>query len=384
MLSGGFISRIRARIGKLDKDILRELVLRFAEEREFFEVILNSMNEGVLVTDGQDRVQYVNRTAARLLGRSIRDLRGNPVLEGIESIDFYNLVKRAFEGNERVRNKEVSLYYPADRILNVNIFPLMSGTDVSGRVVIFMDITQEKEEEQRLRRAESMAALSSITAGIAHEIKNPLGALDIHLQLLEKVLDGDGPPDGERMRRYLGVVREEVGRLNGIVVDFLDAVRPLRSNPRKTVVGTLLEEVAALWGPVLQGRGVHLDVVQDELPLEANVDPDLLRQAIANLVKNAGEAIAENGLVKLSARREGEYLEILVEDNGCGIEKERLGRIFEPYHTTKSSGTGLGLTIVYRIVKEHGGTIHVESEPGAGTRFAVRIPLWGKGRKLLQ
>jgi PAS domain S-box-containing protein len=132
MLSGGFISRIRARIGKLDKDILRELVLRFAEEREFFEVILNSMNEGVLVTDEQDRVQYANRTAARLLGRSIRGLRGNPVLEGIESIDFYNLVKRAFENNERVRNKEVSLYYPADRILNVNIFPLMSGTDVSG------------------------------------------------------------------------------------------------------------------------------------------------------------------------------------------------------------------------------------------------------------
>lgn len=384
MLSGGFISRIRERIGKLDKDILRDLVLRFAEEREFFEVILNSMNEGVLVTDEQDRVQYANRTAARLLGRSIRGLRGNPVLEGIESIDFYNLVKRAFAGNERVRNKEVSLYYPADRILNVNIFPLMSGTAVSGRVVIFMDITQEKEEEQRLRRAESMAALSSITAGIAHEIKNPLGALDIHLQLLEKVLDDDAPPDRERMHRYLAVVREEVGRLNGIVVDFLDAVRPLRSNPRKTVVGTLLEEVAALWGPVLQGRGIHLDVVQDELPLEANVDPDLLRQAIANLVKNAGEAIPESGLVKLSARREGEYLEILVEDNGCGIEQERLGRIFEPYHTTKSSGTGLGLTIVYRIVKEHGGTIHVESEPGTGTRFAVRIPLWGKGRKLLQ
>jgi PAS domain S-box-containing protein len=384
MLSGGFISRIRARIGKLDKDILRELVLRFAEEREFFEVILNSMNEGVLVTDEQDRVQYANRTAARLLGRSIRGLRGNPVLEGIESIDFYNLVKRAFENNERVRNKEVSLYYPADRILNVNIFPLMSGTDVSGRVVIFMDITQEKEEEQRLRRAESMAALSSITAGIAHEIKNPLGALDIHLQLLEKVLDGDAPPDRERMHRYLEVVREEVGRLNGIVVDFLDAVRPLRSNPRKTVVGTLLEEVAAFWGPVLQGRGIHLDVVQEELPLEANVDPDLLRQAIANLVKNAGEAIAEDGLVKLSARREGEYLEIQVEDNGCGIEQERLGRIFEPYHTTKSAGTGLGLTIVYRIVKEHGGTIHVESAPGVGTRFAVRIPLWGKGRKLLQ
>ena len=384
MLSSGFLSKIRERVGRLEPDILRDLVLKFAEEREFFQIILDSMTEGVLVTDEKEVVQYANRTACRLLDRQARSLVGRPVLEGIDSVDFYNLVERSFRQWSRIRNKEVSLYYPADRILNVNIFPLVTRRMTHGKAVIFMDITHEKQEEQRLRRAESMAALSTITAGIAHEIKNPLGALDIHLQLLEGLAEGASPVDRGRMQRYLEIVREEVGRLNGIVVDFLDAVRPLQVSVQKTSVTELVKGVAELYGPEFDSRGIHLELDLEEGPLEAAVDPRLLRQAIGNLLKNGSEAIIGSGVVRIATRTEEEYLLVLIEDSGCGMEKEQLGRIFEPYHTTKASGTGLGLTIVYRIIKEHGGTIHVESRPGAGTKFIIKLPLWGRARRMLE
>jgi len=381
MLSSGFLDKIRERVNRLDSDILRELVLKFSDEQEFFQLILDSMMEGVLVVDEEELVQYANRTATIFLGKTLRQLLGRAVLDGLESPELYNLIKKALQDGERIRNREVSLIYPADRILNVHVFPLLRDGGIYGNVVIFMDITREKEEEQRLRRAESMAALSNITAGIAHEIKNPLGALDIHLQLMELELEKDG--DREKMQRYLGVVREEVGRLNGIVVHFLDAIRPLSITRVRTDVESVIRSAGELFAPGFRERGIsfELDIAEmEDMPL---LDPGLFRQVLVNLIKNAGEAISGNGVVKVVSRVDGDSLLVAVEDSGCGIEPERLHAICEPYNSSKPSGTGLGLTIVYRIIREHGGEVHVESQPGEGTRFAIQLPMKPQLRKMI-
>lgn len=375
MLSSGFPGKIRDRVDRLDGDILRDLVVKFSDDREFFQRILDSMMEGVVVIDAEDRISYVNRTATVLLGRSSRYLLGKPVAEALDCSEFCSLVERAIHGGERIRNREVRHTGTADRILNTHVFPLLREDGVFGNVIIFMDITREKEEQRRLRRAESMAALSNITAGIAHEIKNPLGAVSIHLQLLERVVEEVGGAAGEKMERYLGVVREEVARLNDIVVDFLDAIRPIKITSVKTDLEELLLGVRDLFLPEFRERGIGFELEIGEIGEPPLLDSRLIRQVLVNLVKNAGEAISGNGIVKVAAAvREG-ALQVTVEDNGCGIDPEQLHAVFEPYNTTKPHGTGLGLTIVYRIIREHGGTVHVDSRPGSGTKFVLNLPL---------
>ena len=375
MLSSGFLGKIRSRVDRLDRDILRDLVVKFSDEQEFFQRILDSMMEGVIVTDNRDLIQYVNRTATILLGKKSKYLLWKSIPNALECSEFCDLVNRAVHGGERIRNREVRLRGPAERILNVHVFPLLREGGVYGNVIIFMDITREKEEQRRLRRAESMAALSNITAGIAHEIKNPLGAVSIHLQLLERAVEESDGPGREKMERYLGVVREEMARLNDIVVDFLDAIRPLKVVPVRTDLEELLSGVRDLFAPDFREKGVGFELEVGAFPEKPLLDPKLMRQVLVNLVKNAGEAISGNGIVKVSAHSEGDMLLITVEDNGCGIEPERIHSVFEPYNTSKPQGTGLGLTIVYRIVREHGGSVHLDSRSGEGTRFVLKLPM---------
>ncbi|HPH01881.1 MAG TPA: ATP-binding protein [Spirochaetota bacterium] len=375
MLSPSFIRKVAGKIDRLDHETLREFVRSLAEERDFFQIIFDSMNEGVLITDQAGLVQYSNTTACMLLGKRPESMDGRPVLDCIDSIDFYNLVQNAVYANERIRNREVSLYIPSDRILNVNIHPLRRSGSIQGHVIIFMDITREKKEQQRLRQAESMSALSSLTAGVAHEIKNPLGAIDIHLQLLQQVLEDGRSERLERDgRRYLSILRDEVARLNTIVVDFLSAVRPIRLKPELVVPADLVNGLAEFVGPALDEAGIALEIRSTPGLPKILADTGLLRQALLNLVKNAQEATKPGGRITISVRREDEMVAIAVEDTGSGIEKDRLGAIFEPYHTSKEFGTGLGLTIVWRIVREHGGEIHVDSLHGEGSCFTVLLP----------
>jgi PAS domain S-box-containing protein len=375
MIDQAYARRVFARLDRLDGDALRDFAKRLYEERDFFHLIFDSIVEGILVTDQDEVVRYMNSTAELLLARKRETVLGRPLLECLESVDFYNMVRAALREHERVRSREVGLYLPADRILNLSVFPLLREGRVSGNIVLFMDITREKKEQQKLRRAESVAALSSITAGIAHEIKNPLGAIDIHLQLMERELaDRDGDPDDAPLSRYLHVVREEVARLNTIVVDFLAAIRPMRLTRALICPNRAVEELAGLLRAELESRDVSLNLELDEALPAIPIDFQLLRQALHNLVKNAMEAIEGRGVITIRSRADADQVVLEVADTGKGIPRDRLNTIFEPYFTTKPSGTGLGLTIVYRIVREHQGDLTVESPSGEGAVFRITLP----------
>jgi signal transduction histidine kinase len=245
------------------------------------------------------------------------------------------------------------------------------------------DITEKRRKEAQLRRAESLASLTTLAAGVAHEIKNPLGSLSIHIQLIRKALKGKEAIEASLIERHLGVVDEEIDRLNKIVVDFLFAVRPMDVQLRESDPGQLVAGVAEFIRPEAEKTGIMVELdIAESLPRMA-LDERLMKQAILNLVKNALAAMPGGGKLRLSAQRVEDEVRIGIEDSGVGISEADLPKIFEPYFTTKENGTGLGLTITFKIVREHDGEISVTSRPGQGSSFVIILPVPQKERRLL-
>jgi signal transduction histidine kinase len=239
-------------------------------------------------------------------------------------------------------------------------------------------------KEIQLRQVESLAALTTLSAGVAHEIKNPLTSIDIHIQLLKREIDRLEGDESKNMRNLLVIVKEEVDRLNSIVQDFLFAVRPMSMNLGRENVNELITNLVQFMKYELEEADIEIALeLGKDLPTIL-IDPKYLKQALLNILKNSIEAIGEGGIITLKtySSNDGDVV-IEVVDDGKGIPEEVMGKIFEPYFTTRKFGTGLGLVIVYKIVKEFGGDIKVRSEKGTGTTFTVTLPVYEKKSKLL-
>jgi signal transduction histidine kinase len=221
--------------------------------------------------------------------------------------------------------------------------------------------------------SQRLAALGRLTSGVAHEVKNPLNAMMIHLELLKERLDAP-PPE---VQQSLEVIGGEIRRLDRVVQGFLRFMRPHELEPKAIEVATLVQSAVVLVEAEWQSQGIHFAVeVAPGLPaIEA--DEELLRQALLNLIQNACQAMPRGGFVTVGARIDGHTLCLEVTDEGVGIAPEEVERIFTLYFTTKPEGTGIGLSLVYRIVQMHDGSIDVRSELGRGTTMTVRLPLRG-------
>jgi len=250
--------------------------------------------------------------------------------------------------------------------------------------VIFQDVTAVVRMEQELRRSSRLAGVGELAASIAHEIRNPLAAISGSVELLR---GGGAEPDRERL---MDIVLREIGRLDALIRDFLQFARPAPPKLASVALPALLEEVAEMLATAVP-QGARLELEADRFAF-AMADATQLRQVLWNLARNACEALEGPGVIRLSASRvagapqglgadgrkrprEGAAaVEIVVADTGRGIPLTDLERIFDPFYTTRPDGTGLGLPTVHRIVESHGGTLQVESQPGVGTRFRVRLP----------
>ncbi len=237
------------------------------------------------------------------------------------------------------------------------------------------DVTEKRRKEAQLRRAENLASLTTLAAGVAHEIKNPLGSLSIHVQLMRKAIKNSCESSAGTIARYLDVVDEEIDRLNRIVVDFLFAVRPMDIHPRDTDLNALLTELMDFLAPEIERSGVRTELsLSQEVP-RLSLDPRYIKQAVLNLAQNALAAMPNGGTLGVRTERKDDEIRLSISDTGVGIPEENLPKIFEPYFTTKDTGTGLGLTLTFKIVKEHGGDIAVVSKSGQGSTFTITLPL---------
>ena len=233
--------------------------------------------------------------------------------------------------------------------------------------------------EEALRRRDRLAAMGELASTVAHEVRNPLNAVGMTAQRLKReFLGATGADEREELQDLLGIMTSETQRIDRIVQQFLEYARPPRLAPEPVDLGGLVDDVAGRARSRAESRGVRLEVQASGAGI-AVVDPAQLRQALDNLVRNAVEATPEGGRVSLSARREGGGHAVEVRDTGRGIEPDHLPRIFDLYFTTKADGTGVGLAVTQQIVTAHGGTIEVDSRPGAGTTMTVRLPA-GEGK----
>jgi two-component system, sporulation sensor kinase E len=379
-----FIERALAKLPRLNEEQMRSLLYALAEENSRMDAALDSMLDGIVVCDREHLPIIYNKSAERMLRLAGTDPSERPLWHSVADEDLSEFFRATLQGDETVLDREFGLEAKgATRLVAVSVSTLVSQGRIEGALVHMEDITEKRRKEAQLRRAESLASLTTLAAGVAHEIKNPLGSLSIHIQLIRKALQGKEAVEVSFLERHLGVVDEEIDRLNKIVVDFLFAVRPMDVQLRESDPGALVKGIAEFIGPEAERAGVMVELDLDEDLPRVALDDRLMKQAVLNLVKNALAAMPGGGKLRLAAEKADDEVRISVEDSGVGISEEDLPKIFEPYFTTKENGTGLGLTITFKIVREHDGEITVASRPGQGSTFVINLPIPQKERRLL-
>ena len=254
----------------------------------------------------------------------------------------------------------------------VSVFPVRDAARVMGTVVLLKDLESFKTVQSLISYSAKLAALGRLTSGVAHEVRNPLNAMMIHVELLRDRLASTSPD----VQQSLDIIGSEVQRLDRVVQGFLRFMRPQELSLKALDLNALLGSVAALLEAEWQARGVHFHWEVDSALPPIRADEELLRQAFLNILQNACQAMPVGGTVSISTAREGrELIRVSIADEGMGIPAENLEKIFKLYFTTKPDGSGIGLSIVYRIIQMHDGTIEARSENRQGTTMVVRLPV---------
>jgi len=340
--------------------------------------VLSSMSSGVVTADLSGTITFANPPAGELLHRRPEELVGRPLFEtGLVWGEILDLERPP--GNEVLRYEGNRTALGAGTYFGVTVTPLRDGDGrVTGRILIFQNLTELKKLEGEVRLKEKLAAVGELAASIAHEIRNPLASISGSVQ----VLSGTTPP-GSSERRLMEIAVQESHRLSAILEDFLKYVKP-RDQAIETVdaAGALRDVVTLLThSDELSGRhAVTLTLEPESFALQA--DPGQLRQVFWNLLRNAVAAMPDGGTLAVAARTDDEgSWTATFSDDGRGMSRDEQDRLFTPFAHATPGGTGLGLAIVYRIVEEHGGRIRVKSAPGEGTTITLTLPAGGPGAR---
>jgi signal transduction histidine kinase len=388
-MKSGFLEKLIGRLGRIGPEEVQNYFLRLAQEKGFLETVFNAIQEGIIVTDSSGRITYLNHAASELFGLQMEDSLGKPLGERVRGLDWKSLARSG------TASHDIEIFYPANRFINFYVVPLLieqepdrnGKTDMIAREVghamILRDITQTRRSAEQTLESERLNALTLLAAGVAHEIGNPLNSLNIHLQLLERNVKKLPPNEQTEMQESLDVASAEINRLDSIVTQFLRAIRPMQPQLRPENINTIVEEAVRFFAPELGDRGIGIEQeLRSDLPI-LQLDRDQMKQALYNVIKNSLEAIKQHGALRIRTDMDSTHVIVTVSDTGGGISAENLGRIFEPYFTTKDSGTGLGLLIVRRIVREHGGELSIQSERN-GLTLIIRLPYLDRRVRMLE
>jgi len=406
-----FFKKVLGRLDRLDVSELRSVLKRLAEEQSFLETLFNTVSDGILVTDQEGRIIYFNEAAAYLFRLRTEQLGQEQIQALLPELQFDRIRQLFKEGGDRSVQQELTLEYPTRRHVEVFVAPLLAEAAVTaGFVFVVRDTTEEVKKTHQAVEAERSEALRLVAASVAHEIGNPLNAIHIHLQLIDrelKKLRAQLEPEKkegalsfeeterslspqqlqgavDRIERFLNVAKNEINRLDTIITQFLQALRQAPPKIRPASIEAVINETIQLIGPQIHERGLLLERdVPEGLPPVA-MDPEQIKQVLLNLIRNSMQATRRGGRITIRSWKESDGIWVEVEDTGGGIPKERMVHIFEPFYTTKRKGSGLGLMIVQRIIREHGGRIEVDSRVGEGTRFRVWLPLYERPVRLLE
>ena len=342
--------------------------------RSNIEQLLERLEEAVLLFDREDRLVMAGRAAERLLGLERSEMMGRSLTELFPpSSALGQAVRSAIEARQPLKDYSLALERngqpPARLLVSLEMLESFPNSERIGTLMTLRDAETRLQIQSQLDVSARLAAISRLTGGVAHEIKNPLNAIAVHLEVLRSRLAGESSIEPE-----IDTIAREITRLDRVVKTFLDFTRPVDLKMTELELVSLVREVAGLVGPSAERQ--HVQVSLDAEPEVAHLhgDRDLLQQAILNVVVNGVDAMPEGGRLRIQVRQAGGECLVVVDDEGPGIPPEIQDKIFNLYFSTKGKGSGIGLAIAFRVVQLHNGTIDFTSEPGRGATFRLRFP----------
>ena len=401
-----YVKRVTNKLPKLSQEQLQRVIKYVANENAMLDSILESLTTGLIVVDKQWKILKYNKISERFLPfihfEEESNYKNKKVWEIISDTDVADFLSECAQNDKSNVSQEFSIQSSSAgnlvRFIVVHVLSFVSNSQMKGRIIKIYDVTEQRMQEVNIRRMENMAGLTTLAANMAHEIKNPLGAISIHIQLIQKAIEkyrkSSGMlPEKKFLEDHIDVVNEEIDNLNKLVTDFLFAVRPVKANYSLVNPVIVLKKLEDFLLPEFNRYNVSISIVSEKEGKKLLIDEKIFREMILNLVQNAFAAIKEKfpecreeidfvpdknsfaGKISIKILWEFDKCIIKISDNGCGMSEETRARIFEPYFTTKASGTGLGMTMVYKVVKEFSGDIHVTSEQDEGTTFVIELPI---------
>ena len=380
-----FWNKLADRLDKLDPDSVQAQFVRLSAERGLMETIFHALREGILVLNAEGRVLFANRAVCRMLGLDEKKTAGKALSKLVRNLDGQEFVRAGRNGDWNLASREIEISYPEHRFLSVYLAPLSAAGDASpsgtaageaappdGVVMILRDTTRERDHAAEMVESERLNAVLMLAAGVAHEIGNPLNTLSIHMQLMDRKLRKLPPDEAAPLKHLVDVARGEIDRLDHILSQFLKAIRPSLPQFARESLPALARETLDSLSAEMRDRGIRLEFDEPENLPTAWVDAGQVRQALFNVMRNAIQAMGDGGVLRITFAAADRLVGIAVEDTGPGISANRMGDLFEPFQTSKPGGNGMGLMIVQRILRDHGGTIMVDTQPG-GTRIQLNF-----------
>ena len=388
-MNSGFLDKLLERLGRVRPEEVRDFVERLADERGFFETIFDALHEGVIVTDPAGHITYLNRTACGFFGIERESAMGRPLAERLRGLDW-NAIAEA----EKTVSRDMEVFYPQNRFLNFYVAPLRvdkpsakgrasKERELIGYAVILRDITESRKSTEETIQSERLNALTMLAAGVAHELGNPLNSLHIQLQLMTRRLRKVPESQRKELLNSVEVAKAEITRLDTIIRQFLGAIRPAVLDRHLENINQLVQESVRFLEAETADRNIIVQSeLRSDLPL-LEVDRTQMKQAFYNVIRNAFQAMKAGGILRIRTDMDDRFVNITFADTGGGIPEVSMSKIFEPYFTTRAGGSGLGLLIVRRIVREHGGEIELLNDDGKGLSLTMKLPLGNQHLRML-
>lgn len=384
-----FVDKILQNFDKVSDDEKKKVFQRLSTLWYSQNIIIENLEEGIIAIDNEGVIQGINKKACFLFSIP-RDTEG----EKLSKYMIVNDTGRSILEIIKSKDSDTKLLKDNDneRILQINILPIGDSGRIIGTLIKAFDITKTYESAQKLKRAEQLASLTTLAAGVAHEIKNPLGSISIYVQLIEKIIKKNMDNDCQcykDFREYSDIIKEEISRLEETINSFLFSVRKLELNIEDVNINELIVSTVSFLKYEIEKNNVNIDIKFDKDNLILKLDEKYIKQSLINIIQNAIDAMSENKddnkkYIYITLKTIDNYAVISIKDTGIGMKEDTINKIFEPYFTTKRHGTGLGLTNVVRIIEAHNGNITIESEYGNGSEFIIKLPLQQENQKFLK
>ncbi len=360
---------VNTKIDRLGRQ-MRDVKEVFSALKENLDQIMGTLQDGLILFTKDARIVLVSASAERFVGRQRGEMLGQTVEEVFDdSTRLGQIVLDAFALRQPVPQREIEL--DRGRRIQLSLDFIAEAGEQFGALLTMRDSESVRRIENEIELSRRLAAIGRLTSGVAHEVKNPINSIVVHLEVLrEKLLQVD-----PETKRHMDVIGSEIHRLDRVVKTLVDFTRPVELKLIEIDLRQIVDDVVALAAPEAQRQGVNISAALDPDPLMARVDADLIKQALLNVVLNGVQAMPHGGPLQVTADRIGETARIIVEDHGEGIPPEVRDKIYNLYFTTKKSGSGIGLAMTYRVMQLHNGALDFDSEPGHGTTFRMLLPI---------